>query len=600
MEKIKKNKKAKKVIFSYIKITILFILSLLVIFLMSKSDVALKLLSGLAIFLLGMKFLEDGFKGFSGGVLEIMLRKFSETKLKSIAFGTVTTVIMQSSTLITILSLSFLSANLINLSQALGIVFGANLGSTTSGWIISGIGLKLDVSALGLPLITVGIIMLFNKSKDLKSLGYILAGIGLFFLGIAYIKDGFVIYQNAFNISSIRIEGVLSFALFLFIGIAITSLVQSSFATLTIIILALSSNSITYDNALALVIGINVGGVVTALIASISSSPEGKKLAIGNTIFNIIIAIVCVAFLPYFKDAVDFLTEFFGFDPENYALKIATFHTTYNVIAVVLMTPFINSFAGLLNRLVKSNEKGTDKATYINDSLLPYPTTAKEALRKEVDHLYENFVYILGLNIGVPEKTMKDTKLNKTDLEDLEWVNYDMKDVYDRKIRHIFDSIIDFSSNLSSYNNNDQFSKEIYALQNAARNIVEATKNIALLQSNIRKYSGSKNDIVKNKYEDIRIMLSSLIYDLNQIKNLNVDDASFEGQIKTLKSNFKNQDQIIIKEIEGLLSQNKIPVQNATTLLSDIAFSYDVSKEVIKSFSNIRKFYQYDLELPKN
>ena len=173
-------KRFKTEIYTYYKMVILALISITGIVLMGRSEVAQNLFSGLAIFLLGMLFLEDGFKGFSGGVLEKVLKNFSNTRLKAILFGLSATAIMQSSTLVTILTLSFLSASLVSLAQALGIVFGANIGSTTSGWIIAGVGVKMNVSALGLPLITLGVLLLLMKNKNLKSLGYILAGIGFF------------------------------------------------------------------------------------------------------------------------------------------------------------------------------------------------------------------------------------------------------------------------------------------------------------------------------------------------------------------------------------------------------------------------------------
>ena len=158
-------KKFKTELYTYYKMSILAFLSIAGIILMGQNQVAQNVLSGLAIFLLGMLFLEDGFRGFSGGFLERVLKKLSNTRVKSIFFGLITTAIMQSSSLVTILTLSFLSASLVSLGQALGIVFGANIGSTTSGWIIAGIGVKINVSALGLPLITLGVLLLLDRKS---------------------------------------------------------------------------------------------------------------------------------------------------------------------------------------------------------------------------------------------------------------------------------------------------------------------------------------------------------------------------------------------------------------------------------------------------
>lgn len=597
-------KRFKTEIYTYYKMFILALISIAGIVLMGRSEVAQNLFSGLAIFLLGMLFLEDGFKGFSGGALEKILKNFSNTRLKAILFGLSATAIMQSSTLVTILTLSFLSASLVGLGQALGIVFGANIGSTTSGWIIAGIGVKMNVSALGLPLITLGVLLLLMKSKNLKSLGYILAGIGFFFLGIAYIKTGFESYQNFDLNVAARFGGFWAFLIFFGMGVLITSIVQSSFATLTIIILALSSGSISYNDALALVIGTNVGGVVTALIASISSSVDGRRLAIGNTLFNVVIAIVCMVFLPVFKEIVELASSLFGFKSDDYALKIALFHTIYNVIAVLLMTPFIPMFEAFLCKFITTSKDDSDRARYIDFDLIPYPNTAKECLQKEVLHLFGNTITILSAVIGTSKQRFFTQRL------DMDYFTHSktridadkLENIYEKTIKNIFNSIIDFSTHLRAAHHQDQaFCAEIGNLQKASRNLVEATKNLKIIQSSLIKNANSSNAALKDQYTQIRILLANTLYDLKHLQDQNSSKAqtpqertqasdNIQEGIKTIKKNLKKTNAKSINTIQDLIKDRTITSAQATSLLNDIAFSTEALKEIVTAANCIVKY----------
>lgn len=597
-------KRFKTEIYTYYKMFILALISIAGIVLMGRSEVAQNLFSGLAIFLLGMLFLEDGFKGFSGGALEKILKNFSNTRLKAILFGLSATAIMQSSTLVTILTLSFLSASLVGLGQALGIVFGANIGSTTSGWIIAGIGVKMNVSALGLPLITLGVLLLLMKSKNLKSLGYILAGIGFFFLGIAYIKTGFESYQNFDLNVAARFGGFWAFLIFFGMGVLITSIVQSSFATLTIIILALSSGSISYNDALALVIGTNVGGVVTALIASISSSVDGRRLAIGNTLFNVVIAIVCMVFLPVFKEIVELASSLFGFKSDDYAFKIALFHTIYNVIAVLLMTPFIPMFEAFLCKFITTSKDDSDRARYIDFDLIPYPNTAKECLQKEVLHLFGNTITILSAVIGTSKQRFFTQRL------DMDYFTHSktridadkLENIYEKTIKNIFNSIIDFSTHLRAAHHQDQaFCAEIGNLQKASRNLVEATKNLKIIQSSLIKNANSSNATLKDQYTQIRILLANTLYDLKHLQDQNSPKAqtpqertqasdNIQEGIKTIKKNLKKTNAKSINTIQDLIKDRTITSAQATSLLNDIAFSTEALKEIVTAANCIVKY----------
>jgi phosphate:Na+ symporter len=208
--------------------------------------------AGVSIFLFGMLFLEDGFKAFTGGVLEKLLQKTTDKTWKSLLFGVVSTSIMQSSSLVSVITISFISAGLVTLVAGIGIIFGANIGTTTGAWLVAAFGLKVKISAYAMPMLVFGIVLSFQKSKYLKGAGAVLAGLGFLFLGIHYMKEGFEAFKDSFDLASLAVAGYPGLFLFAAIGAAATVVMQSSHATLVLILTALAASQITYDNGLAL------------------------------------------------------------------------------------------------------------------------------------------------------------------------------------------------------------------------------------------------------------------------------------------------------------------------------------------------------------
>ncbi len=288
--------------------------------------------AGVAIFLLGMLSLEKGFKSFSGGVLANFLQRTTDATWKSLSFGVVATTIMQSSSLVSVLTISFLSAGLIPLAQGIGIIFGANLGTTTGAWLVAGLGLKVDIAAYALPMLVFGVIMVFQKNhKHFTAAGWALIGLGFLFLGIAYMKDGFESVSTGLDLSQYAVPGFRGLMIYAAIGIAMTVVMQSSHATLILTITALAAGQVSYENALALAIGSNVGTTITAIIGAISASVSGRQLALAHLFFNLVTGALAIVFINQFVVAVDWLSNLVGIAADNYTLKFAVFHTLFNL-----------------------------------------------------------------------------------------------------------------------------------------------------------------------------------------------------------------------------------------------------------------------------
>jgi phosphate:Na+ symporter len=224
-----------------------------------SNDDARTIIAGIAIFLIGMHYMENGFKLFSGGALEQFLEKFTSTTPRAIGTGFLATAVVQSSSLVSVIIISFLSAELIGLTQAVGVVFGSNIGTTTTAWLVSSFGLKINIAHYALPMLIFGVIMQFSRHHAYKGLGSVLIGLGFIFLGIAYMKEGFETLKQGLDLAEFAMKGYLGVFVYILFGAIATVVIQSSSATMAIIITALASGQIDYINALSLAIGANIG-----------------------------------------------------------------------------------------------------------------------------------------------------------------------------------------------------------------------------------------------------------------------------------------------------------------------------------------------------
>jgi len=535
--------------------------------------------AGVSIFLFGMLSLEEGFKAFSGGTLEKILQKSTDNLYKSLGFGILTTTIMQSSSLVSVLTISFLGAGLIGLAQGIGIVFGANIGTTTGAWLVAGLGLKVNISSYAMPMLVFGVILIFQKSKQLKGVGYILAGLGFLFLGIHYMKDGFETFKDTIDLTSYAVTGYKGLFIFTGIGIFATVVMQSSHATLVLIITALAAGQISYENALALAIGANIGTTITAILGSMSSNNVGKQLAGAHLIFNGVTGIIAIIFIHQIMYSVDLVSSFTGIANDDYALKLAVFHTIFNLIGVIVMVPFITKLVSFLERVITSSEKN-DTVKYLNDSVLELPITAIAAIKKETEHLYDNAFEIIthGLNLK------RSNLISSMPLDDVIKDEYsqsaiDIDTFYNHKIKGIYGEIIDFSTKAQSIMSPKEI-ELLYKIKLANRDIVEAVKDTKHLQKNLIKYSKNTNKHIKEQYNRIRRDLAELLRNIHII-SVNEEEDEILLLLSKIKVLTEKYDILTNGTLDNLIREKLITNEMATSLMNDSTYAYDISKNLI-------------------
>lgn len=552
------------------------------------SPVIKEVAAGIAILLFGMIILEKGFNTFVEGTLQSLLTKATNKLYKSIGLGFVTTALIQSSSLMSVVTISFLSAGLVSLKAGIGIVFGANLGTTTTAWLVSLFGLHVDISAFAMPMLAFGVLFIFQKSKELKGTGHILTGLGLFFLGIYFMKEGFDSYQSSINLADYSIPGVLGLLVFTLVGIIITLILQSSSAAIALILTALAAGQISYTDSLSLVIGANIGTTITAILGSLSANYEGKRLAGAHFIFKLSTGIVALVLIIPLGYLVSFLASWIGIAEDNYTLKLALFHTIFNLVGVLLMLPVLDPLVAFLERLFKdtrAEETRIEYPIYLNESVMDYPQSAAQALLDESKRLFENACFQIvshGLNlrrtdIKGSEKIKKVVRSSKTAIK----VN--IQELYYDKVKLIYSKIIKYATlSQSKFSLSEEAMEGFTRIKLANRNMVEVIKATQTVSENVGNYMLSDNPYIQKEYDRLRRKVSRVLREVYRTKK----DDSPENHLKRLdKLKTKALETDVLKDgtLDQLIREQKISSVMATSLANDSRLIGIIMKKLVET-----------------
>lgn len=319
-------------------------------------------LGGLGIFFFGMKFMSDGLQAAAGDVIRRVINSITSNRFMAVGVGLLVTCIVQSSSVTTVMTVGFVNAGLMNLTQAIGVIFGANIGTTITGWIIS-----VKVDKYGLLLVGLGFIpALFSKSKTWLHLGRVLLGVGLIFMGLQTMSAAFApLRENQTFLDSIGFFSGQNYGAYLasiMVGCLLTMIVQSSSAMLGITIALATTGVIPYSTAIALVLGENIGTTITAILASVGGNVNAKRAARAHASFNLFGVFIMLFILPQYFEFIDWLIpqdpNFVAGDGTrpHIAQHIAMAHTLFNVSATLFFLPFLNQLASFVTKITQDKD----------------------------------------------------------------------------------------------------------------------------------------------------------------------------------------------------------------------------------------------------
>lgn len=448
--------------------------------------------AGLGIFLFGMYHLEKGLKGLAGKSFRRMLQRFTNRSWKGVLTGASVTAIVQSSSLVDLLVVAFLGAGMMNLQHSLGVVFGANIGTTATAWIVATLGFKLNIASLSLPFLAIGTLsyLMLDSRPVLKNMGSFLIGFGLLFLGLDYMKNTVDAVSGQINLSEFR---GMSLFVFLLIGLVITALIQSSSATIVIVLSALSAGLIDIYQSVALVIGANIGTTSTLLIASIKGSADKKRLAIANIMFKLVAASISFIFL---RQMVDISLKYLHItDP---LMELVFLHTTINVIGLLIFFPFIKPLSKLLQLFFKKKSKQSE-SLYITNAQPEVPDIAIAALENEVERVFQlslDFIKeCLMISNNGKTKTGTWTKVFKAELNPL--LKYE-------HLKTLEDEITIFYKQIQEQTLTEVDSAKLSAQMIRLRSMIYAAKNIKDVLQNIKQIDECDDNLTNGIWQRIQ------------------------------------------------------------------------------------------------
>ncbi|MDA3812337.1 MAG: Na/Pi cotransporter family protein [Spirochaetaceae bacterium] len=382
----------------------------------------LEVLGSLGLFLYGMKVMSDGIQKAAGEGLQNILNRITANRFVAVFTGFAITAIIQSSSATTVMVVSFVNAGLLNLTQAIGVIMGANIGTTITGWIVSVIGFKIKIAALALPIIGIGLPLFFSKNRSRKNWGEFMIGFGILFIGLDFLKKSIPSDSQALIdfITPYTGMGFGTVVLFVIFGAMITVIVHSSSASMAMVLTMAFSKLIPLDVAAAMILGAEIGTTIDAFLASIGTNVNAKRAARAHLFFNVFgVIFILIIFRP-FLSLVERIVP-----GNNITLTLAMFHTCFNLLNTAIMIGFVPQIARFIEFIVpekKSDlEKKKYKLEYKSAIIQDTPELNILSAKNEIVHMTEVVEEMFNIFINVfknPDKKMGDEVEKLREMED--------------------------------------------------------------------------------------------------------------------------------------------------------------------------------------
>lgn len=345
------------------------------------------LVGGVGLLLLGMRLMTDGLRVAAGEALRSILGTWTRTPLRGIVSGAMITSLVQSSGAVTVATIGFVNAGVLTLSQAVGVVYGTNIGTTMTGWLVALVGFEFDIKAVALPAVGAGMLLrLTGQGGRRGALGEALAGFGIFFLGLDILRSATAGLGEDLSFPHAGAESMRDLVPFVAAGFVLTFLMQSSSAALAIGLTSAAGGVMPLIAGAALVVGTNLGSTTTSLLAVVGATSNARRVAAAHVLFNLLTASVALATLPYLLAAVVAVRGWLGAG-DGIVSTLALFHTAFNVLGVVILWPLTPAFVHFLEGRFRSGEEDARRPKHLDRTVVRTPALALDALALELDRV---------------------------------------------------------------------------------------------------------------------------------------------------------------------------------------------------------------------
>ena len=445
----------------------------------------LNFLAGLGIFIFAMSLLEESLKSLGFKKLKELIKTYTTNIYSAIFTGFVTTAIIQSSSATTIIVLALVGAGIMPLKSAMGIVFGANIGTTVTAWLVTLLGFKIKITLLSNPFLIIGSLgFLLVENKRYKNVFLFMVAFGLVFTGLEFMKESMKEIANAIDLSKYQNYNIFFYIL---LGSLITAVIQSSSATTAIALTAVAEGVIEYKIALLIIIGANIGTTITAWLGSIGRDYNKKRVAFIHTIFNVITAFIVLIILNPLSAFTLFLAS------NDYLIAISLFHTIFNILGVIAILPFTNYLEKFAKSIFK--EKPLIVTKYITNIDTSLPEIVNEALKKELKRFIKKSLKFYLHTFKISSKAFKEEKYLEL------FIDYDIEKEY-----NILKKLSSEIEKVALEVNNDEILKILYK-------ITLSNKQIKDIAHNIDEFLFDDNEFLKKYILEIRKKLLNFAKD---------------------------------------------------------------------------------------
>ena len=546
-----------------------------------------KLLAGLATFLYGMFLLEDSIRTMSGRAFRQMIRSYTNSLLRAIGSGTFVTAILQSSSAVSLIVLAFVGAGVITMENGIGVMMGANIGTTITSWIVATLGFKVKIESFALPLIAIGglVFIAANPTSKVFQGGRVIMGFGFLFLGLDFMKTSVENYAQHIDLSAIADYGLWFYLLF---GVLITALMQSSSAAIAIVLTGLNSGLINFDSSVGMVIGANIGTTVTVLLGSIGGTQSKKRVSFSHLIFNLVTGLIAFASLHQLSWLVAHLIDI----KTNAVMALALFHTLFNFIGVILFFPFIGALARFLNRTFPDRKEIL--TVYLNNTPTEVTDAATASLRKEILHLFEECQLYTLRTFKIDDKLIFDHPLpfdeNPARRRNLTF--------FYENVKLLHGDIIAFYAKLLNAQLKEPEARELERMIYASRNIMNSIKNIKGIRHDLDDFDSSDNEHVNHQYKLFRRRLVELYHDINHFLAIKDLQEQYRSLLRTLVHIEKMDKKCIQTVMKRAADRGINELEIASLLMANRLFSQSCRlqifalKDLLLEEENIHEFDQ--------
>ncbi len=562
----------------------------------------LSLLGALGLFLYGMKVMSDALMELAGDRMRSILSTTTSNRFFAIFTGFSITAIIQSSSATSLMVVSFVNANLLTLTEAIGVIMGANIGTTVTAWLITIFGFKVNLSAIALPLVGMGFLMSLSKKKNHQHWGYFIIGFAVLFIGLQFLKDSVPdINQHPEVLASLSLYtsgGYGSVLLFLFIGTVLTLVVQSSSATMALTILMTHEGWLPFDMAAAMVIGQNVGTTITANLAAMVANYQAKRAARAHLIFNLLGLVILTPLLYPLLNIIDKITQQLEGDSpfvEAAAVPIALslFHTFFNIINTAMLVGFISQIARIAEWMVPpviEEEAEIDEPRFLNESSLEFPQTGIKALFDESLRLLQDAAYMaITHGLSVHREDLDSDRTLESMLESKEAIPVDIDRIYATKIKSIYSKILGYATRLQSNLTLEQ--DKIETIRNiliADRMLVRVVKRMIPLHENTVRFISSNNHAIAHEYNMIRRKILKVVREIH-LASESEHPLRHIREIEKERKNAEELDVLLTGRVSQLVLDGQITNEMATSLMNDS----DEAQKIVRDLVDIATLLYY-------